>query len=176
MRTFLRATLICGLVLFITGCTRHYSGFRPQPIDIDYLPRVQISDDVNVIGVYSREPKDVLFSDVKLKCYADHNELVDIAVAAAKDILEQNSIVVNKDARKTLKISFVDAHEGECGAFLCNQFMRFRVQAGDEVTKEFEGFQNVGSDFQIKWAIVKATSHAMIQVFEDPLVLHYLSN
>jgi len=168
-----RKTLfIMIVVLLVPACARYEKDFKPGPVAQEFLPRFQLSSDVAVVGVFQDAPTKVR---PMRQWYTDDNELVSTAVMVAKDILMQNKVAVNENAPKVLKISFANS-ESDMGWWSYGINFRFQVQAGDEITKEFQGSQNVVVSYQAHWAVEAAVSYAMIKVFQDPDILNYLKN
>jgi len=166
------------VLLLVPACAHYEKDFKPEPVAQEFLPKFQLSSDVAVVGVFQDAPTEVQFMADAMnmhKWYTDDNELVSIAVMVTKDILMQNKVAVNENAPKVLKISFANS-EQDMGMWSVGINFRFQVQAGDEITKEFQGSQNVVSGYQAHWAVEAAVSDAMIKVFQDPDILNYLKN
>jgi hypothetical protein len=165
------------LIVLMSACTHIEKDFKPQPIDQAYLPKVQMDDDIAVVGEFQDDPQNALILALPFghKWYADENELVSTAIMAAEDILRQNKVTVNESSQKVIKISFLDANY-DMGMWSTQINLIYRVKAGDEITRDFQGSQHIGSGHQMHWAIEASASDAVIKLFKDPDILKYLNN
>lgn len=169
--------LLILVVFFMLACSHYVKDFKPLPMDQAYLPKVQMADDVAIVGEFKDDPENVLIVPMALghKWYANENELVSMAIMVAEDILRQNNVIVDESSRKVLKISLSDVNY-DSGAWITQINLIYRVQAGDKITKDFQGSKNIGSGHQTRWAIEASTSDAFIKLFQDPDILRYLNN
>ncbi len=111
-----RICFIVMVLFFVSSCSHYDRGLEVGPVTGEFLPQLKASGDVAVIGEHINEAK-VKYRTGSLgphKWYVDQNEIVDLAVTVAKDILQQNNVALNEDVQKTLKISFVEASCSGC--------------------------------------------------------------
>ena len=109
------------------------------------------------------------------KWLANENDITQAAQHIAKDMLRQNNIELSESADKSLTLSLVEAVAE--GTMVVKANVRMKVKAGENLVKEFHGYQNFsGSLYSLNWAVESATFHSVKLMFEDPEILKYLSD
>jgi len=168
---------ICGLItiiFLISSCAVYVTDTHVGGVADEYLPKFPVDGAVAVLHVVAdnKENKIRLGKMGARPIYMYASQIVDQSVIVAKDILTRNNVAIDENAAKYLKISVVNA-TGK-GFASKTIIITIRVQAGDNIEKEFVGSQAAANWF-LNYGIESAITYATIKIFQDPDILAYLN-
>lgn len=164
------------LLIGATGCAMHVKVQQSLVAEDHLLPQLNIKTPVGIHAVPHESTGKINFCKKGMgPMTVVYSDLTHYAVQSAEDILTRNNVPVMKNAQKKLTISIVNAS--------CIQefnglkyVVDIKVATGDQPASSFSGYQRLWSAHALSFTVTAATLNAILEMFKDEGVKHYLEN
>jgi len=159
----------------IVGCSHHITVQQKFVAQDHLVPKINAQSPVTVIGKPPKTSGMIKFCKAGPNTfYASYDEFTHYAVKSTEDILARNDIQVLDSAEKQLIVSISEATCKDTMGGVKFE-MTLNCSMGQNSSRQFSGYQHMGSMHGINFALTAATLNAVLEMFNDEEVRHYIS-